>query len=343
MQNIICYNEREIKEGQGSKEDIKKGFNLWIDMVDPSTSDLSNIQQSFDLDNKAVEILVNKSKKFQIRVLGDHTFTIFLDLKYKGIKNLDVEAIYFFLGKGWLITIHSSKVDLVTSGRKMFVEKNKRILGSPADALYYSILSSIIERYEQLLAGIEFKALELEKESLYRPTRNTLVDMDILSKQGIILRRHFWQARRVMNLLTNLEENKENVRYLQTVYDDINQLIELMDSYHDTINSTRELYAASTSLQLNDTMRVLTIFSSILLPLTFLTSIFGMQGFDLHNIYSIPQGFIVLGVIMATIAIVLFYLFWKKQWILGKNNISYDDNLPLDAERRDENSILRVE
>lgn len=41
----------------------------------------------------------NKSKKFQIRVLGDHTFTVFLDLKYKGIKNLDVEAIYFFLGK----------------------------------------------------------------------------------------------------------------------------------------------------------------------------------------------------------------------------------------------------
>jgi hypothetical protein len=70
----------------------------------------------------------------------------------------------------------------------MLVEKNKRIVGSPADALYYSILSSIIERYERLLAGIEFKALELEKESLYRPTRNTLVDMDILSKQGIILR-----------------------------------------------------------------------------------------------------------------------------------------------------------
>lgn len=38
MQNIICYNEREVREGQGSKEDIKKGFNLWIDIVDPSAS-----------------------------------------------------------------------------------------------------------------------------------------------------------------------------------------------------------------------------------------------------------------------------------------------------------------
>ncbi|MDQ3970743.1 MAG: hypothetical protein M3227_03550, partial [Thermoproteota archaeon] len=53
-------------------------------------------------------------------------------------------------------------------------------------------LSSIVERYDQHLAGIELKALELEKQSVYRPTRKTLEKMDILSKQGIILRRYFW-------------------------------------------------------------------------------------------------------------------------------------------------------
>lgn len=216
----------------------------------------------------------------------------------------------------------------MTTGRKMYAEKNKRILESPTDALYYSILSSIVERYDQLLASIELKAPELEKQSVYRPTRKTLEKMDILSKQGIILRRYFWQARCVMNFLTNMEENKEDIKYLQIVHDDINQLIELMDSYHDTINSTRELYAASMSLQLNDTMRVLTIFSTLLLPLTFLTGIFGMQGFDLNNLNAIPQGFTILGVIMAGIAIFLFYLFWKRQWIFVKNNIVYNDLSP---------------
>jgi magnesium transporter len=142
------------------------------------------------------------------------------------------------------------------------------------------------------------------------------------------LGRYFWQARRVMNFLTSMEENKEDIKYLQIVHDDINQLIELMDSYHDTINSTRELYAASMSLQLNDTMRVLTIFSTLLLPLTFLTGILGMQGFDLNNLNAIPQGFTILGVIMAGIAIFLFYLFWKRQWIFVKNNIVYNDLSP---------------
>jgi magnesium transporter len=326
MQNIICYNEREVKEGQSSKEDIKQGYNLWIDIENPTPSEIFNIEQSFNLDNKAIEMLQNKSKKPQIRVLENHTFTIFLQMRYKSIENLDTEAVYFFLGRGWLITIHSSEVNLIKTVRKMFAERNKRIIESPIDALYYYILSNIIEKYEQLLTAIELKVLEFEKESLYRPTRKTLEKLDTLSKQAIILRRHFWQARHVMNFLIHMEEDKDDIKYLQIVYDDINQIIDLVESYHDTVNSTREIFAGSVSLQLNDTMRILTIFSSILLPLTFLTSIFGMQGFDLHNIHSIPQGFIILLIAMTIISIALIYMFWKRQWIFVKNTIAKNDN-----------------
>jgi magnesium transporter len=321
LQNIICYNEREVKEGQGSKEDIKKGYNLWIDVVNPTESDLFNLQQSFNLDNKALENYENKSKKPQIRLLEDHNFTIFLNMKYKSIDNLDTEAVYFFLGRGWLITIHSSNVDLITRVRKMFAEKNKKILESPVDSLYYSILSSIVEKYEQLLTAVELKVMEFEKESLYRPTKRTLENLDILSRQAIVLRRHFWQARHIMNFLTHIEEDKEDIKYLQIVYDDINQLIDLVESYRDTINSVREIYSGSVSLQLNDTMRILTVFSSILLPLTFLTSIFGMQGFDLNNIHSIPEGFTVLLIAMAVVSMALFYMFWKRQWISIPGNL----------------------
>jgi magnesium transporter len=326
MQNIICYNGREVKEGQGSKEDIKKGYNLWIDVENPTDSEISNIEQSFNLDKKALEMFQNKSKKPQIRVLADHTFTIFLFIRYKSSENLDTEAVYFFLGGGWLITIHSSNVDLTATVRKMFEEKNTRIIESPIDALYYYILSNMVEKYEQLLTAIELKILDFEKESLYRPTRKTLENLDTLSRQAIMLRRHFWQARHVMNFLIHTEEDKEDIKYLQIVYDDINQIIDLVESYQDTINSTRDIYAGSISLQLNDTMRILTVFSSILLPLTFLTSIFGMQGFDLNNIHSIPQGFIILLTVMVVLASVLLYTFWKRQWIFVKNTIAKNDN-----------------
>ena len=129
-----------------------------------------------------------------------------------------------------------------------------------------------------------------------------------------------------MNFLIHMEEDKEDIKYLQIVYDDINQIIDLVESYQDTINSTRDIYAGSISLQLNDTMRILTIFSSILLPLTFLTSVFGMEGFDLNNIHSIPQGFVIILAAMVLIASVLFYMFWKRQWIFVKNTIAKNDN-----------------
>jgi magnesium transporter len=315
-----------VKEGQGSKEDIKKGYNLWIDVENPTDSEIFNIEQSFNLDKKALEMFQNKSKKPQIRVLEDHTFTIFLFIKYKSSENLDTDAVYFFLGRGWLITIHSSEVNLTATVRKMFEERNKRIIESPIDGLYYYILSNMVEKYEQLLTAIELKILDFEKESLYRPTRKTLENLDTLSRQAIMLRRHFWQARHVMNFLIHTEEDKEDIKYLQIVYDDINQIIDLVESYQDTINSTRDIYAGSISLQLNDTMRILTVFSSILLPLTFLTSIFGMQGFDLNNIHSIPQGFIILLTTMVVIASVLLYTFWKRQWIFVKNTIAKSDN-----------------
>ena len=294
--------------------------------MNPTPSEIFNIEHSFNLNNKAVEMFQNKSKKPQIRVLEDHTFTIFLDMKYKRIENLDTEAVYFFLGRGWLITIHSSNVDLTATVRRMFAERNKRIIESPIDALYYYILSNMIEKYEQLLTAIELKILDFEKESLYQPTRITLENLDTLSKQTIVLRRHFWQARHVLNFLIHMEEDKVDIKYLQIVYDDINQIIDLVESYRDTINSTREIYAGSISLQLNDTMRILTIFSSILLPLTFITSIFGMEGFDLNNIHSIPQGFVIILATMSITASILFYMFWKRQWIFVKNTIVKNDN-----------------
>ena len=87
-----------------------------------------------------------------------------------------------------------------------------------------------------------------------------------------------------------MQEDTPDIKYLKIVYDDINQLIELVESYQDTVNSTRELYTANVSLQMNDTVRTLTLFSAILLPLTFISSVYGMNGLDLNNILKMPIG-----------------------------------------------------
>ena len=79
------------------------------------------------LDAKAVEAILNKSKKPQVRILEDHTFTIILGIKYKDLRTLITDGVYLFLGKGWLITIHSSDVDLRSNVHNSYKKKIRKL------------------------------------------------------------------------------------------------------------------------------------------------------------------------------------------------------------------------
>jgi magnesium transporter len=316
MRTIISYNEREVRYN-GSKDDIKTGYNVWIDLVNPTPFELSGIQQSFHLDKMALEEYLNKSKKPQVRVVDNHKFALALDMKFKDAKTLVTEGVHLFVGRGWLVTIHSDKVDLQSRILTLFEQKNKTVIESSIDALFYNILASLIDSYEQLLTSIELSVTDFEQRTLYKPSKKMLEYLDSLSRQVIILRRHFWHMRDIINFLTHVEEDKEDVKYLKIVYDDITQLIELVESYRDTINSTRELYIANVSLQMSDAMKTLTIFSAILLPLTFISSIYGMNGIDLQNFFDFSIGFVIVLATMGAITVGLFIFFKKKQWILA--------------------------
>jgi magnesium transporter len=317
MQTSIAYNDNEVKQS-GTKEDITKGYKLWLDVIDPTSSEIQDIQQIYGLDKNTLEIFINKSKKPQIRMSNAQIFTLILDINYKDLRTLATEALYIFKGKDWLITIHSSKVDLIPNVNALFEQKNVRIMEATIDALYYSIMTEVIGKYEQLLTSIEMTVTNFEQKSLYKPSREMLDYLDTLSRQIIILRRHFWHTRDIINYLKHMEKDTEEIMYIEIAYDNITQLIELVESYRDTLNSTRDLYIANVSLQMNDTMRLLTLFSAILLPLSFIVGLFGMNGIDLNDLSHISLSVITVAIVMGAIVLVMFLYFKKKEWILHK-------------------------
>ena len=318
QKTIMYYNENEVIESKVTSKDIKNGHNIWIDIVNPTSSEILELKKTFNLENKAVEKMEHKTKKPQVLKFDNQKFTVFLSLKFNTIKNLETYAIYFFVGNGWLITIHTEEIDLVTKGRIMFSE-GKRVLESSVDGLYYIFLSEMIETYEQILTAIELKVVDVEKSAQNRPSKTVLRNLDLLSKQVITLRRHFWHARHVINYHNYMEEDKEDLKYLKIVYDDINQLIEMIQSYQDTINSTRDTFSNSISLQTNDVMRILTIFSTIILPLSLLISIISLQGFDLNNVTTIPKYFYFVIMAMILIIAISLFIFWKKGWVFSRD------------------------
>lgn len=222
--------------------------------------------------------------------------------------------------KNWLITIHPSEVDLEKSIRKLLEHENKKLVMDSIEALFYSVLSELIDRYEQVLTAVELTITDQEEKALSAPSRETIQYLSTLSRQLIVFRRHFWRVRDVVNFLSHMEKDQNEVKYIQMAYDNISHLVELVESYRDTINSVRDLYIANISLEMNDTMRTLTIFASVLLPLTLVASIYGMNGLDLDSLAKIPSGFIVVLISMAVIMIAMIYLFKKKKWIILRGN-----------------------
>ena len=331
QKTIFYYNKKEIiEEKNDSGGYIRENYNLWIDISDPTNDDITNLEKQFSLNKKALDRIRQKSKKPAVKETGSNNkFIVLLDLKFNDLQNLETTPLYFYVGDTWLITLHSNKIDLVTKVKVILADR-KTILESSIDALYYSIISSVIEDYEQLLTAIELKVFDIEKDAQYSPSRRVLNYLDILSRQVITLRRYFWDARNVINYHANMEKDKDDIKYLQIVYNNINQLIEMIQSYQDTINSTREIFSSSISLQLNETMRILTVFSTIILPLSLMISIFSMEGFNLNNLTLIPRHFGIVVVVMVIMIGISLFLLWKKNWILSKdkkfNNEEENDN-----------------
>lgn len=326
MQTIIAYNENEVKE-QKEFSNIEPKDKAWIDLIDPTDDMIKRISAHFHLDQSAVNLFNSKSKKPQIRVLDEHTFTILLDIKFKNSQTVVTEGVYLFCGKNWLITIHSAEVDLTKSIRKLLEVENKKLMIESIEALFYSVLSQLIDRYEQVLTAVELTITDLEEKALNESARETIRYLATLSRQLIVFRRHFWRMRDVVNFLSHMEKDQNEVKYIQMAYDNISHLVELVESYRDTINSVRDLYIANISLEMNDTMRTLTIFATILLPLTLVATIYGMNGLDLNSLSKLPSGFIIVMVTMIIITGSLFLLFSKKKWIIlrGKKALPKDN------------------
>ena len=330
QQTIFYFNQKEMMEEKNNLNvDLKGNHNLWIDISDPTDEDIRDLEKRFSLNKKALDRVIQKSKKPVVKETEhDSKFTILLDLKFDNLQHLESSPLYFFVGDKWLITIHSNKIDLVTKVKTILADR-KTILESSIDALYYSIISYIIEDYEELLTAIELKVFDIEKDAQYRPSKRVLTYLDTLSRQVIILRRYFWDARNIINYHTTMEKDKDDIKYIQIVFNNVNQLIEMIQSYQDTINSTRELFASSISLQINETMRVLTIFSAIVLPLSLLIGVLGLQGFDLNNLATIPKYLGFLVIVMLAITVLSLLVFWKKKWIF-----SYDKEIKTNQDNK---------
>jgi magnesium transporter len=321
--SFMDYDEKDFSEKVVT--DIEECFGLkdtstisWINIDGIHQIDIiEKVGKHFNFHPLLLEDIVNSDQRPKMEDYGDY---IFLVLKMLYLDDKDVvqaEQISIILGPNFIVSFQEdSQKDVFDNIRQRIRTGKGRIRKMGADYLAYCLIDAIVDHYFVILESLGETIEDLEEEVVTNPTTKTSKNIHELKREMIFLRRCVWPLREVVRGLEVAESNliKESTKiYLRDVYDHTIQVIDSVETFRDVISGMVDIYLSSISNKLNEVMKVLTMFSTIFIPLTFVTGVYGMNFRympELGSHYSYP----VLWLIMLGIAGTMLVFFKKRKW-----------------------------
>jgi magnesium transporter len=332
---VITYDHGQVQDSEiqnitALETNIDDKKVTWINV--DGLGDLEVIQflgERFKLHPLALEDVLNTGQRPKIEETSDYIF-ICMQMVYEGKDAaMQVEQVSMFLGAHFLITIQEEgDYDSFDPVRERIRSGRGFIRKSGADYLAYALLDSIIDHYYPALERIGAEIDELEDRMLEKPSRNIVFALHEQRRQLTQLRRYVWPLRDVVNAMLHESTGftkKPTKVFLRDCYDHTVQLMDLVESQRELTASLMELYHSSVSLRTNDIMRVLTVITSIFIPLTFIVGVYGMNfahesadgkrfPLNMPELHS-PYGYVGVMAVMLFIAICQLILFRKMKWL----------------------------
>lgn len=232
-------------------------------------------------------------------------------------RKISLEQVSFYLGQGFLLTFQENEADLFTVIRQRIELSGGRIRESDADYLLYALLDYLVDQYVLSLDKIE-EVLESMEAGIYAgATPDARSDLYELKQELNRLRKVMVPSRELFNKLVMGEPGlltKQTLLYLRDLRDHQVQALETTEGYRDGIDSLQDLYLSELSFRMNNVMQVLAIVSTIFIPLTFLTGLYGMNFKHIPG-QDHPAGFLLLLLAMGVITVGLAMFFRRKGWL----------------------------
>jgi len=227
------------------------------------------------------------------------------------------EQISIVFGSNWLISLQEKEGKLLDPVRERLRNEKGRLRKAGADYLAHALLDAIVDSFFPVLDKFGEKFETLEAKLIGRPAPETLRTIQILKREMIFLRKSVWPLREMIGGLARSESpliREPSVIYFRDVYDHVVQVIDSIETYRDMLSGMLDIYLSSVSNRMNEIMKVLTLFATIFMPLTFLVGVYGM------NFKYMPElewrwGYFALWGVMIAIAFVMLYYFRRKKWL----------------------------
>lgn len=232
-------------------------------------------------------------------------------------ETIEYEQLSFILKGNILVTFQEKTGDVFDSVRNRIKEGKGNVRKRGADYLLYALLDLVVDHYFIVLENFGEKLEDLETELLNNPDKTTLNKLHRLRRETLLLRRTVYPLREMIGRFEKLEEplisNHIKV-FIRDLYDHTIKVIENIEVLRDMTSGLLDLYMNTTSNKMNEIMKVLTILTSIFIPLTFISGVYGMNFVNMPELEFKYGYFAVLGLMVLVLIAMLIYL-KRKKWL----------------------------
>lgn len=281
--------------------------------IDASPEDLETLQPLFHLHELAVEdCLQEEEQRPKLEIHDGHYFIVVNSIRFDD-EEFFLRAVNIFLGKHFIITVTRQKVNEIRAVKPVLWEEE----ANAPDRLLYHLVDLIVDNYFYVGDRIEDKIEKLEEDILMHTKKSHLNAIVGLRSEILYLKKVLGPQKEVIGMLARKELRLIDgtlQKYFADMYENALKVTESFDTFRDLMANLREAYQSSIASRANEIMRVFTAVTTIFIPLTFITGIYGMNLLNLPG-EDDPHFAIILIVSMSALAVGMFFYFRKREWL----------------------------
>ncbi len=320
---VIQYNAADIREERVKSTDRLSGYLsderiTWISICGlHDTTLIGQIGKIFDISSLVLEDILNTDERPKFIEDDRHLFVILKSLNYdKDIGKIRIDQVSMVVGKNYLLTIQETDVDSFNDVLQRLRAGQGKIRSYSSDYLCYALIDTMVDNY---ILNIEKlgAAIEEQEKILLTADKKIIGNIYHYKTELSYTRKNIRPMKELMVRFATSESeliDEHTYNYLRDLEGLVTQALEAIEIYYSMVSDQQNSYNASISNNVNDVMKVLTIFSAIFIPLTFIVGVYGMN-FEYIPALKYRYAYPLLWGIMIGIAILMLSFFKRKKWL----------------------------
>ncbi len=328
--NQDTYEEVVLNNLEGIKEKISdKKYTYWIDIKGFKSARMFEVlNDEFNVHRLVLEDITRSYHRPKFEEYEGYAFAISRMLRLDPDESLWNEQLSFILTKNTLITLQENYDDCLGAVRKRLKVGKGNIRIAGPGYLLYALMDMVVDSYFSILNIWNERLDMIEDRLLDKPDKSVMFETQMIKRDLIAMRRVVWPERDKMNDILRSDSSliTEQTRlFIKDAYDHCVQIIDMVESIKEIAATNIDMYLSIISNRMNEIMKVLTIISSIFIPLTFIAGIYGMNFSKQDPVTGkiMPQnmpelyqehGYLYTIIVMGVIALLQVLYFWRKGW-----------------------------